>query len=123
MSKAIEENKLTVAIRRLFKRIQFILEIYVYRLDAKNKTNLPPPSPQPPPPPSTPVTVFLIAEKLLSLWIWNLQTSSLYFLTVLRKIKSNCRSGLFCMANLLELVKKNIFFNFVDFNPLQAKIK
>ena len=67
MSKAIEENKLTVAIRRLFKRIQFILEIYVYRLDAKNKTNLRPPSPQFPPPPSTPVTVFLIAEKLLSL--------------------------------------------------------
>ena len=44
----------------------------------KNKTNLPPP---PPPPPSTPVTVFLIAEKLLNLW----QVFSLFLLTFCEK--------------------------------------
>ena len=31
MSKAIEANKLTVTIKIAFRRIQFILEIYVYR--------------------------------------------------------------------------------------------
>ena len=42
-------------------RIQFVLEIYMYRKknNDKNKTNVPPP-------PSTPVTVFLIAENLLT---------------------------------------------------------
>ena len=62
MSKAIEENKLIVTIKRLFMRIQFILQIYVCtnKNHYKNKTNLPPL-------PSTAVTVFLAAEKLLSL--------------------------------------------------------
>ena len=36
--------------------------------------------------------VFLIAEKLLNLW---LQTFRLFLLTVLLKIKCNCMSGLF----------------------------
>ena len=31
MSKAIEENELTVSIKKAFMKIQFILEIYVYR--------------------------------------------------------------------------------------------
>ena len=45
-------------------------------------------------PPSTQVRVFLIAEELLSLWLWNFQTFGLFLLTVLWKIKRNCMSGL-----------------------------
>ena len=31
MSKAIEENKLTVRIKEIFMRIQFVLKIYIHR--------------------------------------------------------------------------------------------
>ena len=58
----------------------------------KNKKNLHPPSPVPS---STPVTVYLIAEKLLSLWAWNVKTCSLFWLPVLWKIKCDCMCGLF----------------------------
>ena len=37
-------------------------------------------------PPSTPVTVFLIAKKLLSLRIWNFQTFSLFLLKFYEKL-------------------------------------
>ena len=60
MSNAIEGNKLTVTIKT-FMRIQFILETYVYKKNNhKRKMNFPLP-------PSTSITVFLNAEKLLSL--------------------------------------------------------
>ena len=45
------------------------------------------------------------------------------FFNVLRKIIRNCMSGLFCMENLLEAGGKKHFFNFMDFNLLQSKIK
>ena len=57
MSKAIEENKLTVLMKR------FSQEFYLYCKLSRIKENLPPlPLPSHP---STPVAVFLIAEKLL----------------------------------------------------------
>ena len=62
MSKAIEENKLTITIKRLLQE-EFNLDrkfMCTDKSNDKNKTKLPPP-------PSTQVTVFLIAEKLLSL--------------------------------------------------------
>ena len=46
-----------------------------------------------------------------------------FLLTVLWKTKSNCMSGLFCIANLLELGRKKNFFSFMDFNLLKTKIK
>ena len=45
------------------------------------------------------------------------------FINVLWKIKRNCTSGLFGIPNLLEVVRKNMYFNFMDFNPLQTKMK
>ena len=53
-SKAIEENKQKSTIKRL--------ENSVYIGNLRTKTNLPPPT-------LTPVIVFLIAEKLLSIWL------------------------------------------------------
>ena len=61
------------------------------------------------PSPSIPVTVFLIAEKLLSLRK-TFQTFRLFLLTDLRKIKRNFISRLFCIINLLKVGRKNIFF-------------
>ena len=59
MSKTIEENKLTVMTNRLLCEFQYWK--FICTDENMNKTKLPPPS--------TPVTVFLIAEKLLSLWL------------------------------------------------------
>ena len=60
MNKAIEPSKLTVT-KRKTSRIQLTLEICVQiKIMIKTKRTYPLP-------PSTPVTVFLIAEKLLSL--------------------------------------------------------
>ena len=103
MSKAIEKNKSTVMIKRLTWGLHFSWEfMWTNKNNDKNKTNLPPP-------PSTPSTPFLIAEKLLSLLFWNFQTFSL-FLSTVRKIRRNCMSGLFCIANLLEMGTKKVFF-------------
>ena len=66
------------------------------KINDKNKTNLPPS-------PSIPVTVFLIPEKLISLWLWNIQAFSLFLLTVLWKIKRIYMSGLFYIENFLEV--------------------
>ena len=63
MSKAMEENELTVMIKRLeWQFNKFISEVYVYRQKILIITKRSYPIS-----PSTPVTVFLIAEKLLSL--------------------------------------------------------
>ena len=73
-------------------------------------------------PPSTPITVFLITEKLLPLWLWNFQICSL--VNVLWKIKHNCMMDYLCIAHLLEVERKNTSsFNFMDFKPLQTKMK
>ena len=107
MSKAIEENKLN------FVRIQFILEVYVYRQKLWYEKNELTFSPH-----STLVADFLIAEKLLSLWLWNL-TTSFFLLIVLWKINRSCMSGLFGIANLLEVhrEKKIFFFSFYVVHP------
>ena len=65
----------------MIKRLMYELNLYrkftcTDKNNDKNKTSLPPP-------PSTPVTVFLIAEKLLSPWLWNVQIFSSLLSTVL----------------------------------------
>ena len=74
---------------------------------------------------STPAIVFLFVEKLLTLWFSNFQTFSLFLLIVLWKSKHNCMSELFCIANLLEVGRRNIFFNVIWFNfpPNQNQVK
>ena len=63
MSKAIEENKLTITIERLPCEFSFHWKFMcTNRNNGKNKTNLPLT-------PSTTVTVFFIAGKLLSVWL------------------------------------------------------
>ena len=57
--------------------IQFIMETRVHRRNKWKKQNEVNPSAY------TAVTVFLIAEKLLSLWPWNFYAFSLFLLTVL----------------------------------------
>ena len=60
MSKAVEENKLTVMIRRFLWEFNLYCKfMYPNENNDKSKTSLPPP----PPTPSTPDTVFLNAEK------------------------------------------------------------
>ena len=72
MSKAIEENKLTAMIKNILCEFDLFWKFMCTdENNDKNKTNLFLP-------PSTPVTVFLIARKLLYLWLWNLQTFSLF---------------------------------------------
>ena len=60
MNKAIEENKLTVTIKRLLWFTLYLKFMWTDKNNDNNKTNLPLLT-------SNPVTVFLIAEKLLSL--------------------------------------------------------
>ena len=55
--------------------------------------------------PSSPATVLLIAEKQQSLTL-NFSDFQFVFIKVLWKIKRNCMSGLFCIANLLEVDRK-----------------
>ena len=62
--------------------------------------------------PSSPVTVFLIDENLLSQWLWNFHA-----LRCSSKIKHNCMSCLFCIATLLEVGRKIHFFNLMDLTP------
>ena len=70
MSKALEENKLTIILMWQFNLYWKFM--CTDENNDKSKTNLPPP-------PSTSATVFLIAEKLLSLWLWNFQTFSWFY--------------------------------------------
>ena len=58
MSKEIEENDLTVTIKRIYWEFHLYWKFMsTNKSNGKNKTNLIPPS-------STPVTVFLTVEKL-----------------------------------------------------------
>ena len=72
MSKEIVEKKLPVTIKKYFYENSI-------------------------PPHLTPDKVFVIAEILVSLWLWNFQTSSLFLLIMLWKIKRNCMSGYFIL--------------------------
>ena len=102
MSIAVEENKLAVTIKRLMWEFKLSWKfIFADKNNDKNKTNLLPLL-------SIPVTVFLIAEKLLRLWLWNFQTFSFFLLPVWWKIKPSCMSGLFCIVNLLEVGESQI---------------
>ena len=61
MSKAIEENKQKVTIKRIVWKFNLFWKfIWTDKNNEKNEMNLPSPL-------STPVTVFLITEKLLSI--------------------------------------------------------
>ena len=62
-----------------------------------------------PPLSSTIVTVFLIDEKLLSLWLWNFKTFSLFLLPVLVKLECNCLRRLFFITDLLKKNRKKTF--------------
>ena len=83
----------------------------------KNKKELPPPLS------STPIAVFLIAEKLLTLWLWNFKTFSFFLLPFLWKLERNCIPGLFFIFLYLSEIEKNSCFNYLVFNSLQAKVK
>ena len=104
----------------IWKRLRLIWEFNLYwkfmcthKSNDKNKTNLPPPS-------------FHSSYSFLNCWkttnSMTLEFSDFQF-NVLWKIKHNCISGLFCIAHLLEEGKKTFFKNFMDFNPLQTKMK
>ena len=80
----------------------------------KNKMNLPPSS----------------FHSFLSCWKTTKSSKTLkfskfqfVFINVLWKIKRNCLSGLFCIVNLFEVSRKKHFSNFMDFNPVQTKMK
>ena len=102
MSKAIEKSKQKVTIERLVWEYNLYWRLMCTdKGNDKNKTILPSP-------PSTPVTVFLSAEKLLSLWLWILDFQFV-FIKVLWKNEGNCMSELFCIGDLLELGRKKHF--------------
>ena len=107
MNKAVDENKFAVMLKMTIMRIQFVLEINVYRrIQWFASKKLLPLSPSPVTP------VFLVAEQLLNLRLWNIQSFNLFLLTALRKIELNCMSGSFFTE---------IFFNFMVFNPSKSK--
>ena len=74
MSKAIEEN------RKFWLKGWYENSMYIRNLCVQIKIMLRKKRAYPSPP-SIPVTVFLIAEKLLSLWLWDFHTFSLFLLT------------------------------------------
>ena len=105
MSKALEENKFTDKVKRLLWEFnlywKFMCTEKKIMIRTKQTYTLFP---------STLVIVFLIAEKIMGLWLWNLQTFSLFLLSVLWKVKRNCMSELFCIGNLLEIGQTNCIF-------------
>ena len=80
--------------------IYFTLEIYLCRQKQRSY----------PLPPSTPVTVLFI--KAMTLKFSDFQ---FVLIKVLWKIKCNCMSGLFCIANLLKVGRKMHSFKFYGF--------
>ena len=82
-SKAVEEKKLAATIKGLYENSVCIGNLCVQTkimIGTKRTYHLSV---------CIPVTVSLIAEKILSLWLWNFQTSIcfFFFLTALRKVK------------------------------------
>ena len=97
--KALKENKLTVMIRRLLWQFSLYWKFMCTGKDSdrnkkKELASLLYVSLQ------LQFAVFLIAEKLLSLWLCNFCTFSLFVMTVLWKIKRNCMGGPFFFADL-----------------------
>ena len=99
MSKAIEENKLTVTIKRsLWEFNLFWKFICTDKNNEKNKTN------------------FHFSYNFLNYWktikpmTLKLSDFQFFFITGLWKIKCKCMSASFCIANLLEADRKNFFF-------------
>ena len=130
MSKAIKGNKVAVIIKRLLWEFNLYWKFMVWTKIMIRTTNLPLP-------PfhssysffncwktTEPMTLkfsdfqfvfincFLNLAPLPFLSSYNFFNccKSLFLLTVFGKIKRNCISGLFCIANLLEVSKKKNFF-------------
>ena len=102
MSKAIKKNKLTVAIKTVFcDNLIYIINLCIDQNNDKSKKNK--------------IKLPLIAEKLLSLWLWNFQTFDLFLLTVLWKIDHDCMRRLFFIADLLEVGRETHNFKFYGF--------
>ena len=59
----------------------------------------------------TSVTVFIIAKTS------KFSDVQFAFVNILRKIKCNCMTGLFCIANLLKVGRKKHFRKFHGFQP------
>ena len=118
MSKAREENKLTIEIKRPLW--EFDLYCKLMRADEnndKNKKNIPRS-------PLTQVIIFLIAEKLLSLRLWNFQAFILFLWTVLGKNECNCMRGLLFYCRFVGGGLKNKhFFSFMISLPSQKELK
>ena len=103
MIKGIEENKLSIIIKRLLQQLKLF---WKYKCTDENsdmnKKKLHPPLP-------FTVTVLLIAVKLLSLWLWNFQSASLSIWTALWKSVCNYMTGLCLVAYLSDEGKKHFF--------------
>ena len=67
--------------------------------------------------PTTPVAVFLIDEKLRSQCIWHFQAFRLFLLTFCEKLSVIARVDSFVLHICWSWIEKNIFFNFMNFNP------
>ena len=114
MSKGIEENKKKVAIKRFVWYFNLYWKFMcTVKIHDKNKMNLPLPS----------FHSFLNCSKTAKS-TKTLKFSDFQF--VLWKIKSNCMSGLFYIANLLEVGWKKFFFLIlwilIPFKPKWSKI-
>ena len=68
-------------------------------------------------------TVFLIDEKLLSLWLWTFQIFIWILLTFCQKLSVIAWVYYFVLQICWKWVEKKTFFDFMDFNPLQTKLK
>ena len=101
LSKAIKENKLNVTIKRLVWEFNLYWKFTcLEKHNDKNKSNLP-------------VRPYHSSYSFLNCWKTT-KSMTLKFLgfqfiviNVLWKIKRNCMSGLFCIANVVEEGRKN----------------
>ena len=119
MSKAIEENKKKVTVKILASEHNLYWKFMCTDKNYdKNKTYKTYPLP-----PSTPVTVFLIAKKLLRLWLWVFHAFSLFLSTVGERLSISEWFDCSLLLIYWWLVKKYFLNIFMDFNPLQTKTK
>ena len=102
VSEAIEENKKKVSIKKLVWYFNLYWKFMrTVTNNDKNKMSWPPPS----------------FYSFLNCWKTAKSTKTKFsdFQFVLKKIKSNCMSGLFCIANLLGVGRQKTFFWFYGF--------
>ena len=117
ISKGIKENKLTVMTKRLLWEFNSYSKLMCTdKNNDKNKTNLP--------------SSFHSSDGFLNFWKtakpMTLKFSDFQFVSINCFVifNNDCMSGLFCIADLLDVGrKKKDFFNFMVFNLLQAKMK